>query len=404
VRRRFLFRGLTVVLSLVISVGLAEGVLALLAEVDKKVPDYGDTWREDGLGPGGFLKSDLDLEVRDGYSGKVHWRTNSAGFRSDHDVSRAPAPGTLRILSLGDSFTAGARIDQEATYSRLLEKELQARGVQAEVLIGCTEEPVQALTYLLRYGLDWNPDAVLLGLTLGNDVAQAYLSLDPRGSHVLHDTTDTVSIETRDPELGFTHGLETLLIPESALRPWAWSDQVRWQVDHVVKQIRLIQMVFRPSYPIMSWYTEYRHPKLLDPTNGLGIFLADPPPAVDEAYRRTFRTLEAMDRICRQRGVRFAVLLLPQRFQVQPEDWQLAVWAYRLREDAFDLEAPGRRLGRFCATTGIEMIDPTPNMRAARARTGTQLYLPIGNMHWNAEGNRALFEACFDSVLVWLQR
>ena len=41
-------------------------------------------------------------------------RTNSRGFRNAEEVDHVPASGELRILSLGDSFSIGMQIDQDA--------------------------------------------------------------------------------------------------------------------------------------------------------------------------------------------------------------------------------------------------------------------------------------------------
>ncbi len=59
--------------------------------------------------PGAHI-SYRDGEVNDNYV------INSQGLREDHDIG-PPAPGTLRILALGDSFTFGLGVNGEQTFA-----------------------------------------------------------------------------------------------------------------------------------------------------------------------------------------------------------------------------------------------------------------------------------------------
>jgi carbamoyltransferase len=48
-------------------------------------------------------------------------RVNEAGFRSEHEYSKAKTPGKLRILLFGDSFTAGDAVSNKYRYGDRLE-------------------------------------------------------------------------------------------------------------------------------------------------------------------------------------------------------------------------------------------------------------------------------------------
>jgi lysophospholipase L1-like esterase len=97
-------------------------------------------------------------------------RVNDAGFRGP-ELAREPAPGTLRIATLGDSSTFGYGVRWQDTYSARLVEELAARGVRAEVLdagvVGYT-----AVQGLERYRHDvrpWRPDVVVAAFGAVND-------------------------------------------------------------------------------------------------------------------------------------------------------------------------------------------------------------------------------------------
>ena len=105
---------------------------------------------------------------------------NRLGFR---DVEHGDkAPGTFRILGLGDSFTYGVGVSFEETYLYRLEAMLNSRpGAHPRVEIikaGIPRyfpEPERIL--LEKYGVGFRPDLVLVAF-LPNDVIDTFLGLD----------------------------------------------------------------------------------------------------------------------------------------------------------------------------------------------------------------------------------
>jgi hypothetical protein len=91
--------------------------------------------------------------------------TNSKGFRNSRDFAYEKAPGTLRVLAVGDSHTQGYEVRQEATYAAVLERYLARRGVKAEVLNAGVSgfSTAEALAFLENEGYKYRPDVVVLG-------------------------------------------------------------------------------------------------------------------------------------------------------------------------------------------------------------------------------------------------
>ncbi len=90
---------------------------------------------------------------------------NSAGFRdTEHDIEKQPE--IFRIMVIGDSFTFGARVNQEDTYPKQLEKALNRQNIRYEVIdcgvIG--HNMWQHYEVLKRKVLPYRPDLVILGL------------------------------------------------------------------------------------------------------------------------------------------------------------------------------------------------------------------------------------------------
>jgi hypothetical protein len=99
-----------------------------------------------------------------GYSstGGVVYRANAQGIRGDTEFAERPAPGILRIVAVGDSFTHGDDVGNAETW----EFALEAMSSKVEVLnLGVGGYgPDQALMRYQKNGLRYNPHIVLLGL------------------------------------------------------------------------------------------------------------------------------------------------------------------------------------------------------------------------------------------------
>ena len=395
--KKIWFPLLMVTLSFVAALHLAEFSLKKLEKHnEKRFLDYKDIMRPDGLGNGGFLREKVDIPVTDGLGVCVRWRTNAEGFRSNRDFSQQPPPGVLRILSLGDSFNAGYRVGQEETFGFLLEQWINQHRGKSEVLIAETEEPVTALYYLQKFGLVFHPHIVLLGITIGNDIAQAYVHLDPRGGYEFKIDHDKVSLEKVPGTIGF-FSFQEYDISKTYFRDLTKFEIKIRDIKKWFNKFHLVRRLFQDREGIIS--SQPNRLKLLDLGDGLAMFLNPTPPMVEEAYRRLFTIISAMQITCKQHQIIFAVELFPQRYQVQPPDWDSTVEKYNLRKSGFDLMQPNHKIRDFCRRLGVNIIDPTEEMANRYRITGKGMYLPRGDMHWNREGHRAFFEGAQASYL-----
>lgn len=99
---------------------------------------------------------------------------NSHGLRGPETSYEKP-PGTFRILNLGDSVVMGWGVREQETYGRRLESMLNGESngdIRFEVInAGVPGWNLEnALAYLQSEGLSYEPDLILLGLTLANDI------------------------------------------------------------------------------------------------------------------------------------------------------------------------------------------------------------------------------------------
>jgi hypothetical protein len=392
---------------------LEHGRAIRAAAVAHKEGYHGNAW-QDVLGDAGFLAPSFSGYVTNEYGQQVEWVHNSFGFRTRREISRHRPPGVLRLLMLGDSFVAGHRLGQEQTVGYQMEKWLQDQGFSgAEVLIAAIEEPTTGLDYLETFGVRFEPQVVLLGITLGNDLAQVYNSL--AGEHSEYRFAKRSEIGSsreleRNPKVDRAAQIEfvkLLRMPKDSQKgpgpgpPSSKADPGSQMTGsnsllgfHFLGLLRatwLTRRAQRAPQATISYWNEYREPYLFD-GNGLDMCLSPAPAEIEQTYQLLFQVLSAYQRVCDWHGIRFMVMLHAQRYQVQPGDLEATIKAYSLNPARFDWMAPNRRIRGFCVKHGIPCFDPTEAMAAEYARTGEQMFMPRGDMHWNARGAKAFFE------------
>lgn len=103
---------------------------------------------------------------------RINIRTNSKGVRADKEIPYKTLPGVKRIVLLGDSFGMGYGVNLENTFSELMKKSLQTKGIKCEVvnLSVSGHGTAEQLIMLANEGLKYQPDLVLLAWH-GSDIA-----------------------------------------------------------------------------------------------------------------------------------------------------------------------------------------------------------------------------------------
>ena len=172
--RRIILRSLLFLTGLVVALLLAEVGLRVSGFshfnpyiVDREVgyalrPKAEGWWRKEGL---------------------TYVRINSQGLR-DREHAFAKPPDTIRIAVLGDSFAEAFQVPMEKTFWSLMEQQLQGcvpAGTKVEVInFGVSGFSTARELILLRQTVwQYNPDVVLLLVTLHNDIRDNSRALDP---------------------------------------------------------------------------------------------------------------------------------------------------------------------------------------------------------------------------------
>jgi lysophospholipase L1-like esterase len=109
---------------------------------------------------------------------RVSISTNRFGLRgrNDIDLTRKP-PGVKRILALGDSYTFGLFVGDDETYPAVLERLFTEERRHVEVINAGYADgwgPDEHYAWLVNRGLQFQPDVVVYGFFIGNDIEDIF--------------------------------------------------------------------------------------------------------------------------------------------------------------------------------------------------------------------------------------
>lgn len=300
--------------------------------------------------------------------------TNSRGFRTP-EYEREKAPGTWRVVALGDSFTfASGGVPWPQLWTTRLATRLAAATTQPVELVNLGVPAVGASFELRCWQLEGaalQPDLVLLGLFVGNDFND----------------------ERWHPEAGLFARYGRLSCAARLLRNF-----VRGREDMLLSP-RPSGMPEAPppagargGYAVEGYELRFAHRESYYPDSELARIEARNARPCDRHRRREFEllfgrvaaALRQLNAEVTASGARLGVVLMPARVQIDAESRAPALaWAGQPDSD-FDWDAPQRELASFLQAEGIPFLDLLPGLRAAA--TGRQLYTS-GDTHWTPDGN-----------------
>jgi lysophospholipase L1-like esterase len=264
---------------------------------------------------------------------------NSHGLRSPETTYEKPT-GTFRILNLGDSVTMGWGTREEDTYGRRLEQLLNGQGgdhgryevINAGVPGWNLENE---LAYLQAEGLKYEPDLILLDITLANDI---------KG--------------------------KSALLAENQPGPLKWLRSNTYFWPFLTVQLRWMQARAQGRDRI----------DVIDPpTSPDKYFPSDPESA---QWMEFWSQVSAINRLASEKDIPLVLIISPLEFQVIDETYPTL---------------PQELLKTKATEAGIDVIDPLPAFRQAcreKPRGACQLedrYLFADVwMHPSAEGHKLI--------------
>jgi len=295
---------------------------------------------------------------------------NSAGMRDREHGSEKPA-GVYRILLFGDSFMEALQVEFEQSMPSLLEGMLsQGTGKKIEVISAGVSGwgTADQLRYLTEYGLRYQPDLVLIAMTLHNDVS---------------DNMREEWFTLRNDSL-----LAREVFPVTSSRYFVVQAKAyiatRFQSYQLWRKVRHRGGMRRVGEELNKHIVE--------------LFREPPSEALTRGYRLTDQLLQRTDSVTRANGARLALALLPLQVQLSDSAFHEFVAQAGARAAEMPLEKPQRLVLATALRIGAPAVDLLPAFRARTARDTTSLYM-IGDGHWNAAGHRLAAETVAEGLL-----
>jgi len=262
------------------------------------------------------------------------------------------APGTVRILALGDSFTFGVGAREDQTYPARLQEALRARGIPAQVLnagapgFGIPDEAA----WFRRYGRDLRPDLVLVAAFLANDLQDA---------------------SPDRPKVAVVDGALVVPTEKGGLRRWLYYH------SHLFRLIKssVLEGSFRSRLGLPEPWA------VRELRSEQDLYAENPPP---ELMRGAEATDLAVADLAGEAQVPVVAVLIPSLPQVDPKKWHAVLAQLHLDPARLDPARPNRLFRSIFERHGVPVLDLAPGFSAA-IRQGRPLYYPI-DQHLTPEG------------------
>jgi hypothetical protein len=320
-----------------------------------------------------FFPQPTGLSHQDPYGLAMHWPSmvrylpqyghdvsfNSAGMRDREHTEEKPA-GVFRILLLGDSFMEAVQVPFEASLPSLLERTLAQRTkkrievVSAGVSGWGTDDE---LRYLTSYGLKYQPDLVVVAMTLHNDISDN-LRQD------WHALKGGVLVEQPRVPASF---LRYKVIQLKAFLATRFETYQLWRRVRHGGEIRQV------GKQLNSHVTQ--------------LFREPTPEVITQGVELTGLLLRQLQVVTKATGGSVALVLLPIRYQLSDSAFAGFVRASGVPAAQMQISMPQRLIAPLAGSLGIPVVDLLPRFRQWTAGGGASLYLEWDG-HWNEAGHQ----------------
>lgn len=309
----------------------------------------------------GLLISDKDSEFRlsPNYSGLqsqkeyvVHIETNSLGFRNKEIQIEKPKD-TYRIIALGDSFTMGFGVEGNQTWAYLLEELMNKYPPQTGntpvkfETINCGVGGYgtkQEIAFYKNYCSKLNPDMIILGFFIGNDV---------------YDNADIEPLTAIDGLLINKSSLDNYLKEKNkifSLKNFINNFHTTYFIRNRISGLKEKKVIM----PVVKWYKNPFY-------HQLGLVIKNTPQEINKEIEATFKIIEEFDVLLKNEGVKLVVLLIPFREQVINERREVIInktltQTYKCEPSDFDISLPQKRFTDFLSQKSVLVCDVLPNL------------------------------------------
>lgn len=395
--KSFLHHSLLVVGSILIALGVAEGVVRIALPAPPPRPDHVERALP------GILLFDPELETRYQPNAQtrirsqygefdIRYEINELGLR-DRSLSRNALP-QLRVLALGNSFVEGWGVSDEDSFLRIAERRLADR-------------PERESTRSIR---------LVNGGISGYGAAQSYLFFQRLLDKVRPDLVVFFYVSTmvyedhrflaraeKDPA-GLAMGLSIDALLQDGGPPSQASS------PHGVADLPAVQLA--AEYSALARLLAARFSNRLDqqriaagdPQTDLLAGLRADPETLPELHRPSLQHVRAIARLSATARLPFLLVHLPLPHQLSPYEWDRGRTAYRLEEKIYPAQDRAV-VSEFCRLERLQCLAAHDVLQkgAARSKADPKLFYDY-DFHLNATGNQLLGEWLQDQLRPLLRK
>ncbi len=301
-------------------------------------------------------------------------RVNAHGLRGA-EITTAKAPGTYRVVMLGDSFTMGKGVSDDETFSVVLQKSLAESGASCgttvEVVNGGVDSyaPVLELIQLKSDILPLEPDMVIVNLDVSDLVQEAaYRTQAERGP---------------DGEI--------VAVPQHA-EPDTLMEKARvWTERHL--------FLTRVALFYANRALGYRELTVRDVVTRADAEIVAHTLAGDvdrtKQWHDIFESISGIKKTAESRGIAFALAVYPWAHQISDSEWMPGRYAF-MAQDAVPSQASYRTIRELSAAQDIPLADMFPVFQAS---LGPEPLYFAYDMHWTAAGHRVMARGLQDYLV-----
>jgi hypothetical protein len=319
-----------------------------------------------------------ELTYMDNPSHKTVVKTNSLGFRNPEITLQKP-PDTTRILFIGDSFTMGWGVNETDAYPRVVEKLLNQNDPHTKIETinagFAGGEPSGYYQYLKYSAFDLNPDIVVIGFFLGNDI-------------------------TGEKDIRWTK-----------VSPDGLPDKTQSDGSYVDKEgmLRFRTMPLRYQFPIVSDSNLFilLMKKLFVPTNQKAqedsqqlevcLHIKDCR-YLDPQRDRVKKLFIAMKKLTDEKGKKLLVVLIPTEYEAYPEKESKYGMVITLTPQ--QRKSVSDEFGAFFTQNNIDHLDLRPEFLKYLS---VETFIPY-DIHWNPLGHQIAAQAISEKLQEMLKK
>ncbi len=298
---------------------------------------------------------------------KVTYSVNSKGLR-DSEYNYTKSLEKKRIIALGDSFQFGHGVEQNETYTELMEKMLNDEGKSIEILnFGIPGYGTgQELEYLKTEGLKYRPDIIIL-------------------SFFTEDLFDNL------------HESCTRYVRDGYLVDNATSEErtATFKIKLFLNQDVQSYCFLKNSYLKLPEAKKKYSGRIGIEGTAVESMQKNETEQIKRAWTKTNLQIVRLSETAKANNASLVIVVIPHQVQVDTDIWNGVKKEYNLNENDYDQSLPSQEIKELGSKLGITVVDLLPGLTEENNKK--KLYYPIDG-HFNREGQKTASEIAYNEL------